>query len=52
MTPVMKRTSPTKFSYRHILWTRLDAASRSHVDAASISIVGLGHIHGHPPAPC
>ncbi|MFY1831976.1 hypothetical protein ACN47A_39030 [Myxococcus fulvus] len=52
MTTVMKRTSPTKFSYRNNLWTQLDAASRSHVGAASISIVGFGHIHGHPPVPC
>lgn len=52
MTTVMKRTSPTKFSYRDTLSTQLDAASCSHVGAASISIVGLGHIHGHPPVPC
>ncbi|MCK8502317.1 MULTISPECIES: hypothetical protein [Myxococcus] len=52
MTTVMKRTSPVKFSYRSHLWTQLDAASRSHVGAASISIFGFGLLHGHPPVPC
>ncbi|WIG95617.1 hypothetical protein [Myxococcus sp. SDU36] len=52
MTTEMKQTSPMKFSYRNNLWTQLDAASRSHVSTGSISIVGFGRLHGHPPVPC
>lgn len=52
MTTVMKRTSPVKCSNLNNLWTQLDAASRSHMSAGSISNVGFGLFHGHPPVPC